>query len=98
MKECSVDDRVCERCGENDHLKEKSESVCVCRNFKLKRRRCDRSVECPEYVRMLESEKARTSDDWMALRFVLLNCHSSCAVMNDLSRVLVYEKVNVALL
>lgn len=34
----------------------------------------------------------------MSLRIVQLNCQRSCAVMNDLSLVLVDERVNVALL
>ena len=34
----------------------------------------------------------------MALRIVQLNCQRSCAVMNDLSAVLLREGVNVALL
>lgn len=66
MKECSVDDKLCEMCGESGHLKDKFKSACFCRNCKLKGRNCDHSIlstECPEYVRMLKREKARRSDD-----------------------------------
>lgn len=66
MKECSVDGTLCARCGEHGHLKDKCKNACVCRNCKTKGRKYDNSVlppECPEYVRMIEREKARVSDD-----------------------------------
>ena len=58
--------RMGERCGKNGHLKEKCKSACVCRNCRLKGKKCDHSVlstECPQYMGMLEREKARVSDD-----------------------------------
>lgn len=66
MKECSVDGRLCEKCGESGHLKEGCKNACICRNCKNKGRKCDHSVlatDCPEYVKMLDREKARVSDD-----------------------------------
>lgn len=63
MKEYNVENRR-NKCGENDHLKEKCKSACLCR--RLKGRKCDYwilSAECPEYVRMLEREKMQISDD-----------------------------------
>ena len=92
MRECSVDGRLCE----SGHLKEKYKSASLCQNCRMKGKKCDHSVlstECPEYVRMLERESAtiRTS-----LNILQLNCQRSYAVLNDLSAVLVDEKVNVA--
>lgn len=66
MRECSVKERLCEKCGESGHLKDKCRSACVCRNCKMKGRDANHSVlscDCPDYVRMLEREKARISDD-----------------------------------
>ena len=66
MREYSVEGRLCQRCGESGHLKEMCRSVCVCRNCKIKGKRCDQSVlstDCPEYVRMLDREKARVNED-----------------------------------
>lgn len=66
MRECSVVGRLCVRCEENGHLKEKCKSACVFRTCRMKGKECDHSVlstECPEYVRMLEREEARFSDD-----------------------------------
>ena len=58
MRECNVENRLCEKCGDTEHLKCKNASVC--RNCRLSGKKCDHSVlsvECPEYVRMLEREK-----------------------------------------
>ena len=66
MRECTMKERLCENCGESGHLKDKCKSVSVCRNCKLRGKKCDHSVlsaECPEYVRMLVRERARISDD-----------------------------------
>ena len=65
MRECSVKERLCERCGESGHLRDKCKSACVCRNCKMRGRKADHSVmsqECPEYVRMIERERARVND------------------------------------
>ena len=99
MRECSVESRLCERCGETGHLEEKCKNECVCRNCKLEGKKCDHlvlSTEFPDYVRILEREKARVSDE-KALNIVQLNCQRSCAIMNDLSAVIVKERVNVTL-
>ena len=64
-RECALKERLCEKCGENGHLKEKCRNVCRCRNCKLRGRKSDHSVmsrECPEYKRMVERERARIDD------------------------------------
>ena len=65
MRECSVKERLCERCGESGHLRDKCKSACVCRNCKLRGRKADHSLmsqECPKYVRMIERERAQVND------------------------------------
>ena len=65
MHECNVKERLCERCGESEHLRDKCKNACVCRNCKLRERKVDHSVmsqACPEYIRMIERERARMND------------------------------------
>ncbi|CAK9834510.1 Uncharacterized 50 kDa protein in type I retrotransposable element R1DM [Anthophora retusa] len=66
MRECSVKDRLCQQCGESGHLRNDCKKERMCRNCKMKGSKCDHSVmsvECPEYVRVAEREKARISDE-----------------------------------
>ena len=62
MREYSIKERLCEHCGESGHLCDKCKNSCGCRNCKLRSRKSDHSVmcqECPEYVRVIESERER---------------------------------------
>ena len=66
MRECNGEKRLCEKCGETGHLKDKCKNASVCRNCRLSGKKSDHSVlfvECPEYVRMLERERLRISED-----------------------------------
>lgn len=66
VRECNMKERLCEKCGETGHLKERCKNECVRRNGKQKGRKCDHpvmSLECPEYVRMAERERLCISDD-----------------------------------
>lgn len=61
-KECKEKDSVCQKCGETGHLKSACKKSECCRNCKIKANKCDHSVtslECPEYVRMVERERMR---------------------------------------
>ena len=65
IRDCSVKEQLCERCGESGHLRDKCKNACVCRNCNLRGRKSDHSVtpqECPEYIRMIERERARVND------------------------------------
>ena len=65
MRECSVKERLCERCGESGHLQDKCKNARVRRNCKLRGRKADHSVmsqEYPEYIRMIERERATVND------------------------------------
>lgn len=66
MRECSMTERLCQKCGETGHLRDKCKKECVCRNCRMKGKDASHSVlsvECPEYVRMLMRERIRISDD-----------------------------------
>ena len=66
MRECNVENWLCQKCGDTGHLKDKCKNAYVCRNCKLRRKKGDHSVlsvECPEYVRMLERERLRIGED-----------------------------------
>ena len=66
MRECNVENRLCEKCGDAGHLKDKCKNASVCRNCRLSGKKSDHSVlsvECPEYVRMLERERLRNGED-----------------------------------
>ena len=39
MRECSIKERLCERCGESGHLRDKCKNECACRNCKLRGRK-----------------------------------------------------------
>ena len=61
-----MDARLCEKCGKSGHLKDKCKSAWIYRNYKLKGRNSDHlvlSTEYPEYIRILEREKARVNND-----------------------------------
>ena len=66
MRECNVENKLCGKGGDTGHLKDKCKNASVCRNCRLRGKKSDHSVlsvECPEYVRMLERERLRTSED-----------------------------------
>ena len=65
MRDCNVENRLCEKCGHTGHLKDNGKNASVCRNCRLSGKKSDHSVlsvECPEYVRMLERERWRISE------------------------------------
>ena len=66
MRECNVENRLREKSGDSGHLKDKCKNATVCRNCRLRRKKCYHSVlsvECPEYVRMQERDRFRIGED-----------------------------------